>query len=234
MSSQSSSFAGRTRARSQAVQLLFQAQSQGRDPFDVIEEGRYVLADDFDQESEEPAGEYAQALARGVARTQIAIDRLLQAVSDNWNLTRMPLVDRDVMAVAVYEMFEVEDIPTSVAISEAVELSKVYGTDESSAFVNGILGRIARLAQAHPEASLVRLADFADETPAQTSQAARRQRQAQDGLQADVLDTDVAATGAPQADVADVDAPQADTPQPAVLQADQADQPKEDSPDGGR
>lgn len=232
MSSQSSSFAGRTRARSQAIQLLFQSQSQGRDPFDVIDEGRYVLADDFDLETEEPAVEYAQALARGVARTQMAIDRLLQAVSDNWNLSRMPLVDRDVMAVAIYEMFEVEDIPTSVAISEAVEIAKVYGTDESSAFVNGVLGRIARLAQAHPEASMVRLADFAGESPAQTSEAARRQRLAR---QADQEAQGAGHSAEQDALPAEQDAqPFEQDAHVAPQEVQAAVQPEEDGADGGR
>ena len=119
---------GRTRARSQAIQILFQAEVQGIDVFDLLEKGEYALDDG-------PLDEYANELARGVAVNRLAIDRLLGGVSHNWNLSRMPLVDRCVMGVAVFEMFGVERVPTSVAISEAVELSKVYGTDDSSAFI---------------------------------------------------------------------------------------------------
>jgi N utilization substance protein B len=70
----------------------------------------------------------------------------------------MPRVDRCIMAVALYEMFFVDDIPVSVSINEAVELSKVYGTDDSFSFVNGILGRVARLADENPGVPMAELA----------------------------------------------------------------------------
>lgn len=156
---------GRTRARSQAIQVLFQAEIQGVDVFDLLQKGEYALDDG-------PLDKYADILARGVAVNRLAIDRLLANVSHNWNLSRMPLVDRCVMSVAVYEMFCVERVPTSVAISEAVELSKVYGTDDSSSFVNGVLGRVARLAEANPEMPLARVAQIAGSDDADTAQQA--------------------------------------------------------------
>ncbi len=166
---------GRTRARSQAIQILFQAEIQGIDVFDLLEKGEYALDDG-------PLDKYANELARGVAVNRLAIDRLLDNVSHNWNLSRMPLVDRCVMGVAVFEMFGVERVPTSVAISEAVELSKVYGTDDSSSFVNGILSRVARLAEENPDLPLARIAQLAasanasdgqepDEEPAEAKSA---------------------------------------------------------------
>lgn len=163
----SSIFVGRTRARSQAIQLLFQADVQGVDVFDLLERGDFALDDDPADADAFARGErkveaYAETLAKGVAKNRLGIDRLLTAVSHNWNLSRMPLVDRCVMAVAIYEMFGQDDVPTSVSISEAVEISKVYGTDDSSSFVNGVLGRVARLAAEHPEAAISQLADFAD------------------------------------------------------------------------
>ena len=147
----SSILVGRTRARSQAIQLLFQADVQAIDVFDLLARGDYALEDG-------PLDDYAAELARGVATNRIAIDRLIGAVSHNWNLNRMPLVDRSIMAIAIYEKFYEEGVPESVAISEAVELSKVFGTDDSSAFVNGILGRISKLSAASPELSLAQLA----------------------------------------------------------------------------
>lgn len=147
----SSILVGRTRARSQAIQLLFQAEIQGVDVFDLLASGSYVLEDG-------PLDEYGEQLARGVGRTRLAIDRLIAGVSQNWNLSRMPLVDRTIMGVAIHEMFDEPEVPTSVAISEAVEISKVYGTDDSSSFVNGVLGRVARMAEEHPEMSLAQIA----------------------------------------------------------------------------
>lgn len=147
----SSIIVGRTRARSQAIQVLFQAEVQGVDVFDLLRGGEFALDDG-------PIDEFAERIARGVAVNRIAIDRLIGGLAHNWNLSRMPLVDRCVMSVAVYEIFCEEEVPTSVAISEAVELSKVYGTDDSSSFVNGILGRVARLVEENPEAALPVLA----------------------------------------------------------------------------
>ncbi len=162
----SSIIVGRTRARSQAIQVVFQAEVQSVDVFDLLEGGEYVLDDG-------PIDPYAMQLARGVAVNRIAIDRLVGAVSHNWNLSRMPLVDRCIMGVAIYEMFCEDGVPMSVAISEAVELSKVYGTDDSSSFVNGILGRVAKLAEANPGLPLAQLARrVAEGTAAEEAPAA--------------------------------------------------------------
>ena len=152
----SSIFVGRTRARSQAIQILFQAEVQGIDVFDLIDSGSYALDDG-------PLEKYAEQLARGVARSRLSIDRLIAGVSQNWNLSRMPLVDRTIMGIAIHEVFDEPEVPTSVAISEAVEISKVYGTDDSSSFVNGVLGRVARLADEHPDATLGQIAALAAE-----------------------------------------------------------------------
>lgn len=166
----SSFLVGRTRARSQAIQIIFQSEFQHKDVYDVVEDGSYVLDDG-------PADPYAIQLAKGVAKSRIAIDALLASVSQNWNLSRMPLVDRVIMAIAVHEMFDEQDVPVSVAISEAVEIAKVYGADDSSVFINGILGRIARLAEAHPEVSMAHLVDYASESAEQTAQAAQQAKQ---------------------------------------------------------
>ncbi len=146
----------RKRARSQAIQLLFQADIQGVDVIDVIDRGDYALDDG-------PLAEYAAELARGVAVNQASIDRLISGLSHNWHLSRMPLVDRCVMAVAIYEIFYEDSVPASVAISEAVELSKVYGTEDSSSFVNGILGRVATLADTYPDTTLAMLSHMVEE-----------------------------------------------------------------------
>ncbi len=147
----SSIIVGRTRARSQAIQVLFQAEVQNVDVFDLLDGSEYVLDDG-------PIDAYAAQIARGVAVNRIAIDRLVGSVSHNWNLSRMPLVDRCIMGIAIYEIFCEEKVPASVAISEAVELSKVYGTDDSSSFVNGILGRVSKLVDANPDMPLAQLA----------------------------------------------------------------------------
>lgn len=93
-------------------------------------------------ESEEV--EFAQRLAFGVAERQTEIDELIEEASTNWRLSRMPVVDRNILRMAAFELLACDDIPATVSINEAVELAKTFGTENSRAFVNGIVDRIAR------------------------------------------------------------------------------------------
>lgn len=86
---------------------------------------------------------YAVALARGVEDHREDIDALIRKYADRWSLERMPVIDRNVLRMAVFELAHCPEIPVAVAISEAVELAKRYSTDDSGRFVNGMLGRIA-------------------------------------------------------------------------------------------
>ena len=72
-----------------------------------------------------------------------SIDETIGRTSEHWTVSRMPLVDRNILRVATYELLHATDVPASVAINEAVELAKTYGGDDSSKFVNGVLGKIA-------------------------------------------------------------------------------------------
>ena len=131
---------GRTLARSQALQILFQAEALDLSVDDVLA-GDYLL-------SKGPLDPYAIELARGCHDQIDRIDCALMSVSKNWSLYRMPSTDRNLLRIAVYELrFLPEDsaIDDAVVINEAVEIAKAYGTDESSRFVNGVLGRISRM-----------------------------------------------------------------------------------------
>ena len=86
----------------------------------------------------------AQRLAFGVWERRDELDQALSAVSDRWRVERMPVVDRNVLRLALYELRHEPNTPTAVIISEAVELAKQYSTDKSGAFVNGVLGRLAK------------------------------------------------------------------------------------------
>lgn len=88
--------------------------------------------------------EYATTLSYGVEDRITDIDQILQETSENWSLSRMPLVDRTILRIAVWELLYNDDIPTSVAINEAVRIAKEYGGEDSSKFINGILGKVAR------------------------------------------------------------------------------------------
>ena len=133
-------FGARTNARSQALQLLFQAEATGRMVVDVLG-GEYALSDG-------PLDEYAEQLAVGADSMIHELDAVLEANSANWGVSRMPSVDRNLLRLAVYEMLHEDDVDIAVTIDEFVELAKAYGTDESSRFVNGLLGRVATLVEA--------------------------------------------------------------------------------------
>jgi len=87
---------------------------------------------------------YASMLARGVEVHRPRIDELISRHAIDWSLERMPVVDRALLRMATFELGWQPDVPTSVVISEAVELAKSYSTDESSGFVNGMLATISR------------------------------------------------------------------------------------------
>lgn len=87
---------------------------------------------------------FALRIAQGAEEHLDAIDEKIDAYSKNWNKNRISRVALSVMRLAVYEMLYDEEVPVNVAISEAVELAKIYGGDEDAAFINGVLGSIAR------------------------------------------------------------------------------------------
>lgn len=128
--------AERHRARRHALQLLYQREVTG-------ESVSYILGNEtYSLEDGEP-GEYSRALALGVEMQMSEIDTVISATSEHWSVARMPLVDRNILRIAIYELMSQSDVPPSVAINEAVELAKVYGGEDSSKFVNGVLGKIA-------------------------------------------------------------------------------------------
>lgn len=125
----------RTLARCQALQLLFQAEACGRSVDDVLASD-YVL-------SEGPLLDYAEQLARGTASRLSDLDAVLTRAARNWSLGRMSATDRNLLRLALYEILYVKDVDPAVSINECVELAKAFGSsDESSRFVNGILGSV--------------------------------------------------------------------------------------------
>ena len=129
--------AKRTKARERAVQALYQ--------IDVAAEGIEEALARFWKSFEPVEREVmtlAEALVRGVAEHRRAIDEEIERVSSNWRLDRMAKVDRNVLRLAAYELLRT-DVPVKVAINEAIELGKKYGSESTGAFVNGVLDKIA-------------------------------------------------------------------------------------------
>lgn len=129
-------FHGRTLARSQALQLLFQAEAAGRGVEGLLG-GDYAL-------SQGPLDPYARELALGADERRPQLDAVIARASDNWSIGRMPSVDRNLLRIALFEILYEPEVATAVAIDECVELAKAFGTDDSGKFVNGVLGRVAR------------------------------------------------------------------------------------------
>lgn len=126
----------RSKARKRALDILFASEMRGESPVVALE--RAVA------EGEGPGNAYTGDLVRGVEAHRDEIDALLRASSQEWSLERMPAVDRNVLRLGVFEMLYVDDVPSGVAISEALQLVRDLSTDESPGFVNGVLGAIQR------------------------------------------------------------------------------------------
>jgi N utilization substance protein B len=129
--------AARTKARKRALDILFESELRGEPVLDVLAE-RSAAADP-------PVSDYAAALVRGVQQHAEQIDQLLAAYAQGWTLDRMPAVDRNILRIGVQEMLWNDEVPDAVAISEAVTLAGELSTDDSSSFVNGLLGRLLEL-----------------------------------------------------------------------------------------
>lgn len=127
----------RTKARKLALDILFQAELRGVAPDVVLEE----LG-----ERTGPVGVYARQLVQGVTANQADIDAKLTELSKDWAIDRMPGVDRNLLRIATFEITKQDEVPDSVAISEAVELATELSTAESPAFINGVLGALVKSA----------------------------------------------------------------------------------------
>lgn len=126
----------RSKARKRALDVLFESEARGVPAEEVLQE-RLTAADP-------PVNEYTTTLVRGVTEHATRIDELLASYAQGWSLQRMPAVDRNTLRLGIFEVLYVDDVPDAVAVSEALNLVRELSTDESPAFVNGILGNILR------------------------------------------------------------------------------------------
>lgn len=137
----------RTKARKRALDILFQADVRGEDV-------ALTLAAEARRAASEPAREaswlYAREIVDGVIDNALAIDDAITAAAKGWTLARMPAVDRALLRIGTWEIVYNDGVPAAVAIDEAVELAKEFSTDDSGAFVHGVLGRVARGDSAAP------------------------------------------------------------------------------------
>ncbi|WP_455651307.1 transcription antitermination factor NusB [Phascolarctobacterium sp.] len=128
-------------ARELVLQSLFQIDFAQVDSTAALDAAIEERAD----KSAEKARVYALDVLNGVLTNNEAIDTKISEYAIDWTLKRMPAVDRNILRVAVYEMFFApEKLVPNVAINEAVEIAKIYGTDDTPRFINGVLGKMVR------------------------------------------------------------------------------------------
>ena len=124
----------RSKARKRALDVLFSSEMRNRSTADGLE----------DQAEAGAVNGYTVTLVQGVTEHRTHLDEVISTYAQGWTLARMPAVDRNVLRMATYEVLYVDDVPDAVAVSEALILVRALSTDESPAFVNGVLGNIVR------------------------------------------------------------------------------------------
>ena len=126
----------RSKGRKRALDILYEAELRGRAATAFLEERL--------DENTPAIAEFARVLVNGVMAYKFEIDTAITANSKEWDLDRLPGIDRNILRIAIYEIKWCAEVPNAVAIDEAVNMAKALSTDESAGFINGILGEINR------------------------------------------------------------------------------------------
>jgi len=131
----------RSKARKQSLDLLYECDIRGTNALemlnlrDVIEEGPDAR----------PIREYTKFLISGIDANRRKIDELISTYAKGWDMDRMPAVDRNILRLGIYEILWSQEVPEGVAIAEAIELAKTLSTEDSAAYIHGVLSRISSL-----------------------------------------------------------------------------------------
>ena len=128
----------RRKGRELALQVLYQVEMSGG----ALEQALRSFADSFEQHDK--AREFGELLVRGVLARREEIDQCIAAASQHWRIERLSRIDANVIRIAVYEMTEPPGLPMEIAINEAIEVARKFGTSESAAFVNGVLDEVGK------------------------------------------------------------------------------------------
>ena len=129
----------RTKARESVLQILYQA--------DVTDDSIGMILERYWKERKRNPEviEFANEIAKGASERLKEVDGVISEYSENWDINRMPIIDRNILRLATYELLFMDDIPPKVTIDEAVELANRYGSINSGKFVNGVLDKIMML-----------------------------------------------------------------------------------------
>ena len=131
----------RRKSRELALQVLY---SMDVSPHSCDQALRLFWASHCDEKNLDVMS-FTERLVRGTRDNVDALDNKIGECSTNWKLPRMSIVDRNILRLAAFELLYCEDIPSRVTLNEAIEIAKEFGTEESGAFINGILDRIAKM-----------------------------------------------------------------------------------------
>ncbi|MGW0562313.1 transcription antitermination factor NusB [Streptomyces sp. NPDC003016] len=134
--------AARNTARKRAFQILFEADQRGEPVQTVLADWMRHARTDTRQP---PVSEYTMQLVEGYAVYADRIEDLIATYAVDWEIDRMPVVDRNILRLGTYELVWMDETPDAVVIDEAVQLAKEFSTEESPSFVNGLLGRFKDL-----------------------------------------------------------------------------------------
>ena len=131
----------RSKARKQTLDLLYEADIRSTSAADLL-----ALRDVIEEGPDaRPIREFTKLLIAGVTENKRKIDELISTYAQGWDMDRLPAVDRNILRLGIYEILWSTNVPTSVAIDEALDLARELSSDESSKYIHGVLGRIASI-----------------------------------------------------------------------------------------
>lgn len=132
----------RRKARELALQMLFEHDVAGTDPADMFQRSEDL------RNASEALRDFTKRLVSGTLENRDALDALISRQADHWRLMRMPIVDRNILRMALFELLHEPDTPRPVVIDEALEIAKRFSTPRSSQFINGILDGVLKSGRA--------------------------------------------------------------------------------------
>ncbi|MBX3087281.1 MAG: transcription antitermination factor NusB [Cryobacterium sp.] len=137
----------RTKSRKRALDLLYGADLKSLSIQEALEQEASRA------EADRPrlgSWQYARQILEGIVEHLSQIDELIETHAQGWTIERMPIIDRAILRIGIWELRFNAEVPAAVAISEAVTAARTYSTEDSAGFVNGLLGRIAQLPESSP------------------------------------------------------------------------------------
>lgn len=131
----------RSKARKQALDILFESDIRQSSASELLE-SRLIVEEGPDAR---PMREFARGLVNGVIEHRRKIDELISTYAQGWDMDRLPIVDRNILRIAIYEILWGADVPEAVAIDEALTMAATLSTEESAGYIHGVLGRISSI-----------------------------------------------------------------------------------------